>query len=143
MKDLDYWARLQSLHLYSQERRRDRYAVIFVWKCAMGLVDGYELIFTTGRHGRRCTVSECSLTASPLVRRAKEASLPVKGAKMFNLLPSEIRNITADKVDVFKKKLDLYLNSIADEPTIPGRQRAAATNSLLDQIPMSRAQVRL
>ena len=42
-------------------------------------------------------------------RRARERSLSVKGAKMFNLLPSYIRNINADKVDQFKNKLDKFL----------------------------------
>ena len=140
MNGLDYWSRLQSLKLYSLERRRDRYAVIFAWKCAMGLVDGYSLSFTNGRQGRLCVVAHTSLSAPASVRRAREASLPVKGAKMFNLLPKEIRNITATKMEAFKTKLDDFLGSIPDEPTIAGRQRAAATNSLLDQIPMSRVQ---
>ena len=34
MDGLDYWERLHSLHLYSQERRRERYQIIFLWKVA-------------------------------------------------------------------------------------------------------------
>ena len=41
MEGLDYRERLKSLRMYSQERRRERYAVIFVWKLAMGFVEGY------------------------------------------------------------------------------------------------------
>jgi hypothetical protein len=33
----------------------------------------------------------------------------------------------------FKAGLDAWLATIPDEPTVPGRQRAAVTNSLLDQ----------
>ena len=29
---LDYWQRLKVLRLYSQERRRERYRIIYVWK---------------------------------------------------------------------------------------------------------------
>ena len=29
---LSYWEKLQELRLYSQERRRERYQVIFLWK---------------------------------------------------------------------------------------------------------------
>ena len=29
---LNYWEKLQELRLYSQERRRERYMVIFLWK---------------------------------------------------------------------------------------------------------------
>ena len=42
MGDHDYWDRLQALHLYSQERRRDRYRIIFLWKVGQGLVQGYN-----------------------------------------------------------------------------------------------------
>jgi hypothetical protein len=31
MAGLDYWERLHSLHLYSQERRRERYQIILLW----------------------------------------------------------------------------------------------------------------
>ena len=71
------------------------------------------------------------------VRNAKEASLSVKGAKLFNLLPAYIRNIDSDKPDIFKANIDTFLSSIPDQPTIQGRTRAAATNSLLDQIPFA------
>ena len=68
------------------------------------------------------------------VKRAMEASLWVKGAKLFNLVPQEIRNLTGVTVDNFKLNLDMWLQSVPDQPTIPGRQRAAQTNSILDQV---------
>ena len=36
----------------------------------------------------------------------------------------------------FKENLDAWLHEIPDQPTIPGCQRAAKSNSLLDQVPM-------
>ena len=45
MTGLDYWERLSSLHLFSQERRRERYLIIFMWKVAQGLVQGYSTTF--------------------------------------------------------------------------------------------------
>ena len=74
------------------------------------------------------------------VRRAKESSLQVKGSKLFNLLPATLRNINGCDTNTFKLHLDTYLSQIPDQPTIPDRVRAAATNSLLDQIPMSEQQ---
>ena len=38
---LSYWDKLLYLRLYSQERRRERYQVIFVWKISQDLVSGY------------------------------------------------------------------------------------------------------
>ena len=32
LSSLNYWDKLKELHLYSQERRRERYMVIFLWK---------------------------------------------------------------------------------------------------------------
>ena len=62
----------------------------------------------------------------------------VRGAKLFNILPIEIRNISSDKVTTFKTVLDNFLSDVPDQPTIPGRARAAETNSLLHQIPQMR-----
>ena len=53
LQELDYWERLSTLNLYSQERRRERYQVIFLWKVAEGLVQGYSSAFyTSPRRGR-------------------------------------------------------------------------------------------
>ena len=113
--------------------------VIFIWKIAMGLVDGYKLEFKNEgtRRGRECEVAEIVRTSPAPVRRARENSLSVKGARIFNLLPTDIRNISSDKVQHFKSKLDEFLRDIPDEPTIAGEPRAAESNCLLHQIPLS------
>ena len=73
--------------------------------------------------------------ASPsAVKRAREASLQVKGAKLFNCIPRGLRDTFSGTAEQFKAGLDKWLADIPDQPTIPGRQRAAATNSLLDQV---------
>ena len=40
MDGLDYWERLKCLGMYSQERRRERYQVIFIWELSQGMVSG-------------------------------------------------------------------------------------------------------
>ena len=91
MQEKNYRKRLQDLRLYSQERRREHYSIIFIWKIAMGLVDGYSLMFSNhGRRGRICSVKTISRTTQAQVRRAMESSLGVKGAKLFNMLPADI-----------------------------------------------------
>ena len=133
----NYRERLQELRLYSQERRRERYAIIFIWKIAMGLVDGYHLPITSHiRRGRLCEVKSIPRLAPSPVQRAVEASLAVKGAKLFNLMPAEVRNIDSKKINVFKRALDNFLAGIPDEPTVEDQGRAALTNSLLHQIPI-------
>ena len=127
--------------MHSQERRRDRYAVIFIWKVAIGLIQGYKLEFTSSisRRGRECTVKNVTQNSPTIVRKAREKSLAVKGAKMFNLLPPHIRNVTDTKVDTFKNKLDTFLKTIPDEPTISEEGRGAESNCLLHQILMAQA----
>ena len=138
MEDKSYHERLKDLRMYSQERRRDRYQCIFIWKISMNLVSGYSLEFNNEgtRRGRECVVASIHRNSPAAVRRARESSLSVKGARMFNLLPSYIRNINSNKVDHFKTKLDEFLRLIPDEPTLPGVGRAAESNCLLHQIPM-------
>ena len=141
MKDLDYWERLSELKLYSQERRRERYAIIFIWKCAVGLVDGYTINFINNpRRGRLCVVRTINKNAPLQVKKASEATLAVRGARIFNLLPRSIRDISLNtnrSVIPFKSKLDQFLSTIPDQPTIQNRKRPAKTNSLADQIPMT------
>ena len=72
------------------------------------------------------------------VRSAREASFSVRGSRLFNLLPRTIHdNITTGGVDQFKAELDSWLATVPDQPSIPGRQRAAKSNSLLDQVSAS------
>ena len=76
--------------------------------------------------------------APAAVRKAKETSLQVRGAKLFNSIPRDLMDISTGSPDKFKAKLDEWLSTIPDEPTVPGRQRAAASNSLLDQVVQSK-----
>ena len=134
----DYWERLESLRLYSQERRRERYRIIFIWKVLQGYVQGYNLTsLNNPRRGRLVVVADYPSHAPAVVRRAREASLSVRGAQLFNHLPRHLRDTLTGTVEQFKAGLDQWLSTIPDQPTIPGRLRGAATNSLLDQAPHS------
>ena len=135
MSGLDYWERLQALHLYSQERRRERYQIIFLWKVAQGLVHGYQATFVqSDRRGRQMQLAPLCNQAPSSVRKARESSLQVKGARLFNCIPRDLRDTSTGTPDQFKIKLDAWLSTIPDQPTVQGRQRVAASNSLLDQV---------
>ena len=135
MDGLDYWERLKSLRLYSQERRRERYQIIFLWKVAQGLVQGYKSSFyQSDRRGRLMALAPLSNQAPSSVRKARESSLQVRGAKLFNIIPREIRDTSTGTPEMFKAKLDEWLSRVPDQPTIPDRLRAATSNSILDQV---------
>ena len=135
---LNYWEKLAHLRLYSQERRRERYQMIFIWKVSQGLVSGYDIPFTTNsRTGRWAVPAQVQRQGVPAsVRRAKENSLRIKGARLFNLLPQVLRNANHGDVLMWKNNLDHFLSTVPDEPTSGGLVRAAETNSLLHQVPM-------
>ena len=138
LEKASYWDKLRILRLYSQERRRERYLVIFIWKIYQGLVERYDLTFTNpdSRTGRKDVPYQVHRSAPACVRKARESSLKVKGVQLFNLLPVQLRNSEHGDVEMFKNHLDIYLNNIPDQPTIGGLVRAAQTNSLLHQIPL-------
>ena len=137
LEEMEYWERLSDLKLYSQERRRERYMIIFLWKLSQGMVNGYHVTFThSERRGRLILPNNVVARAPAMVRRARESSLGVKGANIFNILPGHIRSLNSEHVDTFKTKLDTFLSLVPDQPTIGGHPRAAETNSLLHQIPL-------
>ena len=91
LETADYWDRLKILKMYSQERRRERYRIIFVWKVLQGLVQGYPISSRQSpRRGRLVDVAKLCSSAPSAVKKAREASLSVHGAKLFNLLPMHI-----------------------------------------------------
>ena len=115
--------------------------VVFLWKTTQGLVKGYNVTTLESARRGRFIVPKTVVGSSPAsVRHARETSLGVKGAQMFNLLPASIRNHNSTDVNSFKVKLDLFLSQIPDQPTISEQTRAAKTNSLLHQIPMMTTQ---
>ena len=82
------------------------------------------------------TIPTSIIAAPAAIRRAREASLGVKGSRLFNLIPDPIRNMQGCTVDQFKAALDTFLATVPDQPTIEGTSRAAETNSLIHQLAM-------
>ena len=133
----DYWHRLASLRLYSLERRRERYRIIYVWKIMEGLVPNLNtnpIHHTTSlRNGRMCVIPKSSNNVPSRIQSLREGSLSVHGARLFNALPVRLRNMKGLSLPKFKKELDDYLRTVPDEPQCCGytANRRAASNSVL------------
>ena len=114
------------------------YQVIFPWKISQGMVSGYDVEFTSmgNRRGRTIVPNSIVKSAPFSVRKAREQSLGVRGAQLFNLLPENLRSMNTDHVDTFQNHLDVFLSSIPDQPTMTRLGRAASSNSLLHQLPL-------
>ena len=82
-----YWEKLSELRVYSQERRRERYQICFIWKLSQGLIEGYSVNWQwSERRGRYPIPSPIPSNAPSFVKKARERSLGVHGAHLFNIL---------------------------------------------------------
>ena len=72
-----------------------------------------------------------TLEHPPMVTRLSRAG---NNEEIGERLPAELRNMGEVMVETFKSGLDAWLGTVPDQTTLPGRQRGAATNSLLDQV---------
>ena len=131
----DYCERLKILKIYSLERRRERYIIIYIFKTMCDLVPNPGFIVRKNdRTGPTLQVpiktSEMNIP-NPIYDR----TLIVQGSKIFNILPKEIReNIGRDNINIIKTMLDNFLKTVPDQPTCYNTKRQANSNSLLDQI---------
>lgn len=142
MEHLNYWDRLKALSLYSLQRRRERYTIIYVWKIIQGLAPNFERedlkIKTYGvgtRLGRRCVLP-------PLIRSGegsiRDRSFITFGPRLFNCLPCDIRQFEGSLM-TFKRKVDKFLADVEDKPPLPGYVNAAAGNNIVQQTAHARA----
>ena len=139
IRHLNYWDRLRVLKMNSQQRRLERYRIIYTWKILEGLAPNCGLVVTNSdRRGREVRIPP--LKGNQSVRTLREQSFQVNGPKLFNSVPIKIRNITKVPVDKFKEQLDKFLELIPDEPNVDGltpstcnQYTAAPSNSILDQ----------
>ena len=114
---MNYWERLKFLKMYSQQRRAERYQIIYTWKVLEGRVPNCGLNFANNdRRGRECSIPP--LKGSKSVRNLRDQSFQVRGPRLFNALPRNIRNTTKVPVEEFKEKLDNFLSLLPDKPKV-------------------------
>lgn len=144
VKHLDYWGRLRVLALYSLERRRERYLIIYVWKILRGLVpnlDGASAIKEkfSPRRGRLCEQGRVNNRALGRVVTQRMTSLSYRGPALFNSLPRWVRDWECSSAEEFKRVLDGFLRKVPDQPKMPHYSTRALSNSILDQLTLLRA----
>ena len=152
MQTLSYWEQLSALSLYSLERRRERYMIMYVWRILEGLTPNFNDQNSGGinanwnaRRGRMCDVPAVRRQASATIQRIRYSSFGIVGPRLFNALPREIRNTTECTLDDFKRKLDKYLRTVPDEPLVLGytAYRRADSNSLIHMVQFKDTQLEL
>ena len=142
VRDENYWDRLRILKMNSQQRRFERYRIIYVWKILEGLAPNCGLTETTSdRTGRKCIIPPVQARTRHRVKSLRYQSFQVHGPQLFNSLPKSIRNTKRCGVPEFKEKLDIYLSCIPDQPKVGSlipstcdQFSLSPSNSLVDQI---------
>ena len=134
LRNMDYWQRLDYLHLYSLQRRRERYQIIYVWKAIEHLVPNQFNVNMNARRGRSVAIPDYRNLNNTKVQSLRDSSFQMRGPSLFNRMPASVRNTTNCSVDVFKNCLDRFLSSIPDEPLVQGYTafNRYRSNSLLD-----------
>ena len=120
LRNTDYWLKLSKLKMLSQERRMERYRIIYVWKCLEGLTPECGLeVAEEGRLGRRCRVPALLPGGRAAIQTLREQGFHINGPRLFNVLPKRIRNIRRSQEE-FKEALDVFLMTVPDEPRMGG-----------------------
>ena len=145
----DYWDRLEFFKLYSLQRRRERYMIIYTWKVIHNLYPnpGLHLNTTTEDHtahpnrgiGINITNSEEIIVehgpAPPDWLAGK--SILQACCDLYNCLPRALRNMLQEDEEPgvlkFKTLLDEWLVKIPDRPNTPRRPKTARSNSIIYQ----------
>ena len=132
----NYWERLSKLNLYSLQRRRERYIIIYAWKVIQGLVPnpGLEPMHNS-RTGTHLRIPNINSASPSWVKTLRRGSFTFRGSQLFNCLPIQLRQIDpSQSLLSFKSTLDKLLATIPDQPTVTGLNRAAESNSLIHQM---------
>ena len=141
MEGKNYHQRLKELNLYSLERRRERYLIIYAWEQIEGIRDNILNLKIGGTERRRQIIQrpipwqKNGIKFKKLSRTQLYDSTKNKMAMLFNHLPAKVANITGVKTDTFKHHLDRWLRTVPDTPRIDNYSASVEkqTNSLLDQ----------
>ena len=128
VRHLSYWDRLRSLNLMSLQRRRERYALIHIYKILNHQApnDLALQFYETSRRGTCCKIPPLVKNCKPKFQKMYDESFTVTGAKMWNLLPKSVK--AKSSMDSFKSALTKFIMTVPDNPPVPG---IASQNSLL------------
>ena len=140
MSSFNYWEQLSLLKLYSLQRRRERYIILYIWKTIESIVPNFGINTRVNpRTGRFCVVPHVKSAAPAQVQSLRFASLSINGPRLFNAMPKNIRNIHGCATNAFKLALDKYLKSVPDEPRVKKLIPFCTknSNSLLDMKPIA------
>ena len=131
----------------SQQRRFERYRILYIWKVLEGLAPNCGIEESNSdRAGRQCSLPKIKAKTRHKIKTLRNQSFQIHDPQLFNTLPKHHRNIKRCSVPEFKEKLDQYLTLIPYQPIIGNLIPSTCdlfslspSNSLIDQIREFRA----
>ena len=131
LREQNYWMRLKILKIYSLQRRRERQTILYTWKIKNSLVrNDIGLAFeSNARRSQQRAILKPLPKVKGYLLSAFEQSFSIRGAKLWNILPTDLKFETSK--NCFISKLDKWLKLFPDEPPIQGHYHRSK-NSLLD-----------
>ena len=139
MQGMSYWQRLHALGIYSLERRRDRYTILYTYKVILEIAPNFDddrfKIKTVHnvRRGLLCIVPPINTVATMRIKTIVEHSFAIRAPRLFNCVPKSIRSNNLS-YEAFKSGLDKFLDKVPDLPSLTNYAQRAASNSLSDQV---------
>ena len=98
MKGLNYWERLVSLRLYSVQRRRERYMIMYIFKILHGIVPNCGISFQENpRTGIRTIVPKLKSGLSSHLKKLKCNSFNHVAPMLYNIFPVDMRRVYTGK----------------------------------------------
>ena len=133
---VDYWERLKTLKLYSVERRRERFIILYIYRFIIGLIK--IPIFNVFLKRSWSEESINILHLLQLRRSAKAAFCTEAHNFIISFLQNSVKYRELTNRAKFMLTLSNYnfTSTWTIEPTTPGLRRVAASNSLVHQIPL-------
>ena len=134
LKEMNYHQRLKFLKLYSLERRRERYDLIYAYKILKQMVPNIGLQFKwSTRRGRTLIPPPVCKNSTTSAKSMRYNSFRSRVTKIFNSLPMKLRNTDIQcSMDNIKKMLDSYLKELSDEPLQSGYRSHLVSNSIYE-----------
>ena len=110
MEGLDYHERLRELEMFSLERRRDRYRIIYGWQQLEGIKENVMKL-RVSNNGRNRLINNGSgekkgFRLSSKMKNKLYNSPLRETERAFNSMPRQLRNLTTLTTETFKRHLD-------------------------------------
>ena len=126
-RGMNYWECLKDMSIYSLQRRRERYRIIYIWKILEQLVPNINNKIQAKDHirlGRLCIVNGRNASTK------LEGSLTIDGPKLFNSLPKHVRDLKGVSLQKFKLAFDLHLRQGCQFKKSDARDNHASLNQI-------------